>query len=88
MENQDNEKTTLDNVEQYEAWKEELENLQNVDPGANADWEYIGERINALQADIASYEQIHAIIAAHAGMNDAEYWNTIAVEYDRQNGDM
>jgi hypothetical protein len=44
-----------------------------------------------LQADIISYEQAHAIIAASGAnvkMNDAEYWNAIAVENDRQNGDM
>ncbi len=89
MENQDNEKTTLENVEQYGEWKKELDELQRID--FSDDWEYIGARIEALQADIRAYEQSHAIVAAsgaNSEMNDAEYWNAIAVENDRQNGDM
>jgi hypothetical protein len=89
MENQDNEKTTLENVEQYEGWKKELDDLQHID--FSDDWEYIGARIEALQADISAYVQSHAIIAASGAnpeMDYGTYWNTIGVENDRQNGDM
>jgi hypothetical protein len=83
-------RTTLENQQQYQAWKEELTRLENIDFDEDGvAWEYVDARIKALRADISSYEEVHAIIESSgvtSDMDDATYWNTIATYYDEING--
>jgi hypothetical protein len=84
--------TTLENEQQYQSWKEELAQLENIDfDTEDVDWEHVDTRIKALRSDISSYEEVNAIIASsgvNSEMDDATYWNTIAVAYDEWNGDI
>lgn len=93
MDRRNEQQTTLENEKQYQSWKKELQQLESIDweSGDAPDPEYIAHRIQCLRADISSYEEVHSIIKASGvteKMDDATYWNTIAVYYDEMNGDM